>query len=94
MSIEEHQLQGFLWQNNSITYSKPYYFKVLERIGGGDGFASGLLHGILSQYPPHKMIEFATAAGVYAHTTCGDSPIATIDDIYMLMNNESVELDR
>src|SRR5699024_8891281 len=61
-------LQGFIHQNNFFAYSKHYVYNTLERIGAGDGFASGIIHGIIHELPAADAISFATAAGVLAHT--------------------------
>lgn len=93
-STDENQLQGFIVVDGKVTYSKQYTFKILDRIGGGDGFASGIIHGYVKQNPIQERVEFATAAGVLAHTTVGDAPISTVEEIESLVKNEGVELER
>lgn len=45
---------------------------IVDRVGGGDAFAGGVLHGILSNMSPQEIIDFATAASALKHTIHGD----------------------
>ncbi|WP_078393145.1 sugar kinase [Shouchella patagoniensis] len=91
-SVSEQTLIGFLVKDGSVTYSHMHHLHVLDRIGGGDGFASGVLHGLQTKMPPEEWIEFATSAGVLAHTTVGDSPVSTITDVLRL--KQTLDLER
>jgi len=50
----------------------PRPIQVLDRIGGGDGFVSGLLYGILREWEPEKWLQFGWATGAYATTLLAD----------------------
>lgn len=88
------KLQGFVCYNGEITYAQSYTFSILDRIGGGDGFASGIIHGYVHQFDASKIVEFGTAAGVLAHTTVGDAPISTVSEIIALINGGGTEIER
>ena len=45
---------------------------IVDRVGAGDAFAGGVLHGILGAYDPQTCIDFATAASALKHTVHGD----------------------
>ena len=45
---------------------------IVDRVGGGDAFCAGVLHGILSGYSSQETIDFATAASALKHTIHGD----------------------
>lgn len=92
-SISEQTLQGFIVQKGAVTYSHVHNLHTLDRIGGGDGFASGILHGFLKKMAPNNLIDFATAAGVLAHTTVGDSPISSLGDIKRF-TEKSIDIER
>ncbi len=88
-------IQGFIHHHNNFIYSKEYSYKVVDRIGAGDGFTSGVLHGIFEQLSLRETIEFATASGVLAHTTHGDVPISSLEDVWNLVNKKlEVHLER
>lgn len=81
-------MQGFLYRGGNFSYSKIYEFEIFDRIGAGDGFASGVLYGDLTNLSEEETVEFATAASVLAHTTYGDSPICTAEDVWQIVNNK------
>lgn len=76
-----HEIQGFIYSDNKIYYTEKRKFEVLDRIGGGDGFVSGILHGFLSGFSFEKTVEFGVASGILAHMTYGDSPISSVSDV-------------
>lgn len=87
-------LRGFICQEAFFAYSKNYVYNTLERIGAGDGFASGILHGLLEGYPAEKLIDFATAAGVLAHTVQGDSALSSSEDVWRIAEGDDISIER
>ena len=85
---ENQLIQGFIHHLSSFVYSREYTFKTLDRIGAGDGFASGIIHGFIHSFSMEETIEFATASGVLAHTTYGDAPVCSRDEVWSLVKNE------
>lgn len=92
--IGERKLKGYIVANGEVTYSGEHGFLVYERIGSGDAFATGVLHGVLSCMKRQEIVNFATAASVYAHTTYGDSPIAQIAEIQKIVKGVSSVIER
>ena len=71
--ITESTLQGImLIQDNFIT-SPKYQYTVLNRIGAGDAFTAGIIHGLIQQWDLAQVIDFATKCSVLQHTTNEDS---------------------
>ena len=69
--------------------SKLFTFNILDRVGGGDAFASGLIYAMIRGYKPMDLINFAVASSVIKHTIHGDANIT--DDaksIRALMNTD------
>lgn len=87
-----HQLQGFIATPANVVFSKTYQFDVLERIGGGDAFVAGVLHGYLGAEPLSYTVEFGVASSVYKHTILGDSNRARISDIEKLMKSSKNDM--
>ena len=90
----KHEIEGFLYTNAKFYFSKRYEFRIFDRIGGGDGFASGIMHGLRQQYSKKDTIQFAMAAGILAHTTYGDSPISSDKEVWALVNNHDPDIER
>lgn len=92
-SISAQTLKGFIVREGTVTYSHVHNLHVLDRIGGGDGFVSGILHGLHTKVEPNNLIDFATAAGVLAHTTVGDSPVSSLADIKRF-TEQTIDIER
>ncbi|HFD1828401.1 TPA: PfkB family carbohydrate kinase, partial [Enterococcus faecium] len=72
-SASENELKGTLWMNHEYVESQVHRITpIVDRVGGGDAFAGGVLHGILSNMSPQEIIDFATAASALKHTIHGD----------------------
>ena len=80
-------LMAFMWYQNHTFESRLFTFNILDRVGGGDAFASGLIYAMMNGYKPMDMINFAVASSAIKHTIRGDGNIT--DDaasIRQLMN--------
>jgi 2-dehydro-3-deoxygluconokinase len=67
---------------------------ILDRIGGGDSFASGLIHGYLAGHPPEVAVEYGAAHGALAMTTPGDTSMATLAEVEALMAGTGARVRR
>ena len=72
---------AIVWAEDEWFVEEPREISVLDRIGGGDGFASGLLYAILKEYPKEEWIQFGWAGGALAVTMLSD---------YCMPENEGV----
>jgi len=68
--------------------------EILDRVGGGDSFASGLIYGILSGHDAGWAVECGAAHGALAMTTPGDTSMATFDEVQKLMKGVSARIAR
>ena len=86
-SGSENSLKAFMWYDGHTFESKLFTFNILDRVGGGDTFASGLIYAYMNGYKPMDMINFAVASSVIKHTIHGDGNITDdVDSIRNLMN--------
>ena len=90
ISSTHNTLQGTFWKDGQTTYSKVYDMDdIVDRIGGGDAFAAGVLHGILADKGPEYTIGFATAFSVLKHSVYGDACPFTIAETEHIMTNDA-----
>lgn len=68
--------------------------EILDRVGGGDSFASGLIYGFLSGRDAKWAVECGAAHGALAMTTPGDTTMATLDEVLKLMKGAGARIDR
>jgi 2-dehydro-3-deoxygluconokinase len=68
--------------------------EVLDRIGGGDSFASGLIYGLLQLGDPQKAVEYGAAHGALAMTTPGDTSMASLKEVEALVKGANARVRR
>ena len=68
--------------------------KVLDRVGGGDSFASGLLYGLMELGDTRIAVEYGAAHGALAMTTPGDTSTARLDEVRRLVESPSARIQR
>ncbi len=86
-SGSENSLKAFMWYEGHTFESRLFTFNILDRVGGGDAFASGLIYAMMNHFKPMDMLNFAVASSAIKHTIHGDANIT--DDasaIKQLMN--------
>jgi 2-dehydro-3-deoxygluconokinase len=64
--------------------SKRYDVQIVDRVGGGDSFASGLIYGLLTKSNTKDALEFAAAASCLKQTIPGDFNLVSIDEVEKL----------
>jgi len=67
---------------------------ILDRVGGGDSFASGLIYGFLQYNDPQKAVDFGAAHGALAMTTPGDTSMASLKEVEALVGGGSARVKR
>jgi len=68
--------------------------EILDRIGGGDSFASGLIYGLMTNRGPQWAVECGAAHGALAMTTPGDTSMATLADVERVMKGGTARVSR
>jgi 2-dehydro-3-deoxygluconokinase len=68
--------------------------EVLDRVGGGDSFASGLIYGFLAGKGPQWAVECGAAHGALAMTTPGDTTMATLAEVERVMKGGAARVAR
>ena len=68
--------------------------EILDRVGGGDSFASGLIYGFLQFNDPQRAVEYGAAHGALAMTTPGDASMASLKEVEALVKGGSARVQR
>lgn len=71
---------------DSMYRSREYQLHIVDRVGGGDSFAAGFLHGVLSKMGTEQALEFAVAASAIKHTIPGDFNYMDEAEVFALMD--------
>lgn len=75
-------------------YSKEYDLCIVDRIGGGDAFAAGLIYALGKGMPAQDAVEFAAAAGALKHSEEGDQLLASREEILSVVRDGSGRIAR
>jgi 2-dehydro-3-deoxygluconokinase len=68
--------------------------EIMDRVGGGDSFASGLIYGLLAGKGPQWAVDCGAAHGALAMTTPGDTTMATLSEVEKVMKGGTARVDR
>ncbi len=83
------------WADGKIYKAKDYpSLEILDRVGGGDSFASGLAYGLMATGDPEKAVNYGAAHGALAMTTPGDTSMASLKEVEKVMGGGSARVDR
>jgi 2-dehydro-3-deoxygluconokinase len=83
------------WMDGKFYESRKYPdLEILDRVGGGDSFASGLLYGLIATGDAQKAVEYGAAHGALAMTTPGDTSMASKEEVEKLMKGGGARVQR
>lgn len=88
ISADRNLWSGILYDGENHYLSKKYDINIVDRLGGGDSFAAGLIFGILSNYDIQKVIDFAVGASCLKHTIQYDFNLSTVDEVESLISGD------
>jgi 2-dehydro-3-deoxygluconokinase len=69
--------------------SKRYDIQIVDRVGGGDAFASGLIFGLLTKEDSREVLEFAVGASCLKQTIPGDFNLVTVEEVQKLISGDA-----
>lgn len=83
------------WHDGEFYESRPYpRLEILDRVGGGDSFASGMIYGFLSASDPQLAVDYGAAHGALAMTTPGDTTMASVKEVEKVMKGGGARVVR
>lgn len=94
-SVTNQMLVGELYTRDQLYVSRAHSLMgVVDRIGGGDAFAAGILHSVLAGKDPQYTINFGTAAGALKHSIPGDFNLTSVREVEEAMNEGGLDVRR
>lgn len=87
-SASDNGWAAMLYDGEKYYKSNKYNVHIVDRVGGGDSFGSGLIYGISSRMDNQRALDFATAASCIKHTIEGDFNHASISEVEALMKGD------
>jgi len=93
-STNRHSWSAVAWIDGKTFTAPTAELEVADRVGGGDGFASGFIYGLLTGEAPAEAIKLGWAHGALLTTFPGDTTMATVDQVRALAKGGSARIER
>jgi 2-dehydro-3-deoxygluconokinase len=93
-TTNHHSWSAVAWVNGNAVFAPTTELNVLDRVGGGDGFASGFIYGLLSGETPEQAIKLGWAHGALMTTFPGDTTMATVEQVVAFASGGSARIQR
>ena len=93
-STNHHSWAAVAWVNGATLVTPTVELEVLDRVGGGDGFASGFFYGLLAGESPEEALRLGWAHGALLTTFPGDTTMATLQQVRAFAKGGSARIQR
>ena len=94
-SVDDHDLAAKLMSRNGLTTTRTYSIgRIIDRIGSGDAFAAGVLHGLESGLDDQATLDFGLAAACLKHSIPGDFNLSSVADVHNLLQDAGFTVRR
>lgn len=87
-SASDNGWSACAYDGNEFYHSRQYDVRIVDRVGGGDSFASGVIYGLLTGKDFKDALEFGVAASALKHTIHGDFNMVTVDEVEKLLGGD------
>lgn len=88
ISASVNNWSAMVFADGKTYLSKKYTMQIVDRVGGGDSFASGLIYACLNDFDNQKAVEFAAGASCLKHSIEFDFNLSTVDEVMNLINGD------
>lgn len=93
-TTNRHSWGAVAWINGETYVSPTAELDVLDRVGGGDGFAAGFIYGLLAGESPEEALKLGWAHGALLTTFPGDTTMATVEQVRAFAKGGSARIQR
>lgn len=95
VNVDHNTLSGVMFSRSGAWTTQEYALTpIIDRIGGGDAFAAGLLYGLIEGMADQESLDFAIAAACLKHSIPGDFNLARTDDIRLFLSENKFDVRR
>jgi 2-dehydro-3-deoxygluconokinase len=88
LSASDNNWSAIIFNGKEYFTSKKYPIHLVDRVGGGDAFGAGLIHGIIKNWDLQKVLEFGVAASALKQTIPGDMNLVSEGEVLAIMEGD------
>jgi len=88
-SASDNGWSAVLYDGENFIQSRKYQIRIVDRVGGGDSFASGLIYGLITGMSSEDALNFAVSASALKHTIPGDFNHVSLEEVLTLVNGDA-----
>ena len=93
-STNRHNWGAVAWINGKVYQAPTCELDVVDRVGGGDGYAAGFFYGLLTGESEEEAVKLGWAHGALVTTFPGDTTMATLEQVRALAQGGSARIQR
>jgi 2-dehydro-3-deoxygluconokinase len=93
-STNRHSWNAVAWIDGKTYCAPTAELDVIDRVGGGDGFASGFFYGLMNGVEPEEAVKLGWAHGALLTTFPGDTTMATVEQVKAFAKGGSARIQR
>jgi 2-dehydro-3-deoxygluconokinase len=94
-SVDHHSLAGQMYSRGESWTTRTWPLtSIIDRIGAGDAYAAGILHGLIEDMGPQRTLDFATAAACLKHSVPGDFNLIGVEDVQLALSESGSDVRR
>ncbi len=95
MNVDHNRLTGLMYRRDTSLETDTYSIeRIVDRIGGGDAFAAGVMHGLLRGDSDNRALDYGMACACLKHAQPGDASLATAADLDAFLSDEGFDVKR
>ncbi|MBD3288691.1 sugar kinase [candidate division KSB1 bacterium] len=89
LSASDNNWSAMLYDGSDFLVSRKYHIHLIDRVGGGDSFGAGLIHGLVNSWEKRDALEFAVAASGMKQTIPGDMNLVKEDEVLSIAKGDT-----
>lgn len=89
MSANFNEWSAIFWDGNQTHIGKKYPINIVDRVGGGDAFAAGIIYGCSQGLNSRNTLDFAVASSALSHTVHGDFNLVSVEEVNLIAGGDT-----
>ena len=95
LAANRNRLHALLLANDNFYESAQVEVEIVDRVGSGDAFSSGMIYSLINEFEPQHAVDFATACFALKHTIEGDANLLLLPDVEQFLEQKgSMDIKR